>query len=85
MPTDPVLTWLTTTKDLGVVAILLVLLYGGAKRWWAFGYQLVDARADCDRRVAEALAREEEWKEIARATGRVAETVVDVAKARGRA
>lgn len=58
----------TLIQNFGVpVTLLLVILFGGYKRWWVWGYQLKDAER-----------READWKDMAlrgtliaeRATGR---------------
>jgi hypothetical protein len=89
MPTDAI-TWAATIKDIALSTALIIVLYGGAKRWWAFGYQLTEARereaackAECDARLTAAQRREDEWKELALSGGYIAKQAVDLAK-RGR-
>lgn len=87
MPTaaDPFFTWLSTLRDLAISSMLLVVLYGGAKRWWCFGYQLIaaekreaDCKAEYEARLAAALKREDQWKELALSAGQVAKESVGV-------
>lgn len=60
-------------SDLGIVGLLLVILVGGAKRWWVFGWQY-----DAKEREAE------EWKELAIKGTEMSRNAVGVAEAEKR-
>jgi hypothetical protein len=83
------LEWAPALKDLALSTILILVLYGGAKRWWVFGYQLTDAekrchdaKTECETRLAAVEHRCDEWKELALGNKEVARTAVDLAKRR---
>lgn len=81
MPTDA-LTWAATIRDIGTTAALMIVLYGGAKRWWVWGYQLTEAKAECEARLTAAQRREDEWKELALTGGVVAKQAIELARDR---
>jgi hypothetical protein len=83
VPTD-LLTFATALKDVAFSTALIILLYGGAKRWWVFGYQLTEAQAREDAckveyqaRLDAAQHREDQWKELALNGGYLARQAVD--------
>lgn len=83
MPTDLV-SLATAVKDLAFSTALILVLYGGAKKWWVFGYQLTQAearetacRAEYEARLTAAQRREDEWKELALNGGYIARQAVD--------
>jgi positive regulator of sigma E activity len=56
---------LTALSDLGAVTILLLILLGGAKGWWVFGWHY------------EEVAKERDaWREIALSTTSLAEKAI---------
>lgn len=67
-----------TIGDLGVMGLLVVLMYGGIKRWWVYGWQYSEMVADRD-----------QWKEMALRGTELAEratnTVAAVSEPRTRA
>jgi hypothetical protein len=84
-----ILQYASAFKDVTMSVALIILLYGGAKRWWAFGYQLtdaerrlIDAKTDCESRLLSAQRREDEWKQLALAGGRVASEAIGLARKR---
>lgn len=84
---DPFFLWLAGLKDLVVSSVLIIVLYGGTKRWWVFGYQLTDAqkresdtKLEYEARLVAAQKREDEWKELALAGGQVAHQAVVLAR-----
>lgn len=53
-------------RDLGITGLLVAILYGGAKRWWVFGW------------LYEAKTREaDEWKTLALRGTHIAELLAD--------
>lgn len=83
MPND-VLTFATALKDIALSTALILVLYGGYKRWWVFGQQLIEAqareeacKADYTARLAAAERREDEWKKQALDGGYIARQAVD--------
>lgn len=47
MPTEIVST-LDWVRDAGTIGLLIVIILGGAKQWWVFGYQYLAMQADRD-------------------------------------
>lgn len=62
---------LDVAERLTVVGLLLIIMVGGFKRWWVWGWMYDEARADGA-----------EWKGIAMTGASVAEQAVDVAASR---
>jgi hypothetical protein len=88
VPTD-ILSIASAFKDVAFSTALIILLYGGAKRWWVFGYQLTEAQAREDACKAEyqarldaAMKREDQWKELALNGGYIARQAVEIARDR---
>jgi hypothetical protein len=52
-------------QDVGVYGILILIIYGGWKQWWVFGWQYTDKAKEC-----------ESWKTIALKGLFVAERIV---------
>lgn len=59
---------LSYANDLTIVAVLVVIIYGGHKRWWVFGWQ-----------YTESERRSNEWRELALNGTRAARQAVDLA------
>lgn len=55
-------------QTLGVTGILLVILVGGARKWWVFGWQYDAKCKECD-----------EWKSAAKSSTSAAEEAVKIA------
>lgn len=60
-------TFLDYVSKAGVVVILIVILYGGWRRWWVFGWQY----RDC-------VDEKNEWKEAALKSTHIAESAAVV-------
>ena len=67
-------------KALGTVGMLVFIIYGGYKRWWVWGYQLLDLDERYRRELAACEVREAQWREIAMSSGRSATLMLDTAK-----
>lgn len=81
------LAWASALKDVALSTLLLIVLYGGFKKWWVFGYQLTQAearemkcQAEYEKRLEGAQLREDEWKQVALNGGYLAKQAVDLAK-----
>jgi len=61
-------------QSITVGSMLIFILLGGYKRWWVWGYQLVDMKKDRD-----------EWKELALRGYIFAERAIHLAATRGSA
>lgn len=62
---------------LGVVALLLLIMVGGARRWWVFGWTYNDLSTQ-----HETLRGEKnEWKELALRSTNLAESLNELRKA----
>lgn len=66
--------WLLATSDLttldyisraGVIVLLIIIIYGGYKKWWVFGWQ-----------YKECVDEKNEWKEAALKSTHTAESAV---------
>jgi hypothetical protein len=83
---DAFIAWLFANVDkIGVIFLLVAGLYGGARRWWVFGWVYAERVAECEQEHVEAEA----WKRLALRGTAIAEASVEVAehvpKAKGRA
>lgn len=83
MPTDA-LTLAAALKDVAFSTALILVLYGGWKRWWVFGQQLLEAqareeacKAEYTARLTAAERREDEWKAAALDGRYIARKAVD--------
>lgn len=65
-------TWVQFIREAGIIGVLCVVLFmvlvGGYRQWWVWGYQLVDMRQQRD-----------EYRAIARGVTTTAEKAVDLA------
>jgi hypothetical protein len=61
-----------TIVDGGPLGILLLILWGGSKQIWVWGYQYREMKEDRDR-----------WRDLALAGTDVAEKAVEVVRSRG--
>jgi hypothetical protein len=64
----------------GLATLLILILYGGFRKWWVFGYQMTECETRCAALITAANQREAEWKQIARDGGQLAKTAVDMAR-----
>lgn len=77
--------WLQLVETLGglpLATLLIAILLGGYRKWWAWGYQLTECEARCEARVAASERREAEWRELALGGMQAARTAVSMAKER---
>lgn len=56
----------------GTLVLSLLILFGGWKRWWVFGWH-----------YSEVAKERDEWKEAALRGTKIAETVTEVLRANG--
>ena len=69
-------------SSIGFAGVLFLILAGSYYRKWVWGYQLIEQRADFERRLLKSDAERDKWQSIAiRATG-IAENGVAIAKQR---
>lgn len=72
----------------GVVALFTVILYGGVKGWWVFGWTHRQELEDKDKQLNIMRQERDEWKDIARNATSIAEsgtmTAESLATRRGR-
>lgn len=59
------MTFLDYVSRAGVVVILIIILYGGWKKWWVFGWQ-----------YRECVDEKNEWKQAALRSTHIGEAVV---------
>lgn len=62
---------LSTLRDAGVIGLLVMIILGGYKKWWVWGYLYEEAKKEAD-----------EWKEIALKGTELADRMVDISKKR---
>jgi hypothetical protein len=60
----------------GVLGLLIVILFGGYKRWWVFGWIYKES----EERVAKAEKERDDWRDIALHGTTLAEQTVDLFK-----
>jgi hypothetical protein len=63
---------------------LLLVLVGGYMKKWVYGWQLDECEARRLRDVADALAREKEWKDLYRETVSISTNAIEIAQKRSR-
>ena len=80
-------------RDITISGGLVVILFGGARKVWVWGWQLKDTIANCDKQMADLVTRyekqladserrESEWRELALEGRQITRTAVDLAKRR---
>lgn len=62
LSTDPSLSIVDYISKIGVVALLALIIYGGVKQWWVFGWLYKQERQE-----------KQEWKDIALRSQKVAD------------
>ena len=63
-------------SNLSVVVGLILVLVGGRLKWWVWGYQYEQLRADMREQIAEERAETHEWKALAIRNLEVAKVLV---------
>ena len=63
-------------SNLSVVVGLILVLVGGRLKWWVWGYQYEQLRADMREQIAEERAETHEWKALALRNLEVAKVLV---------
>lgn len=75
-PTDSILHIVQTG---GVTGLLLVIILGGIRRWWVFGWIYKESEERC-----EMVAKErDEWKALALRSTNLAESLSELQKYKG--
>ena len=67
-------------SQISLPVLLLLVLYGGAKKWWTFGYQLTECETRNAALLTAAEKRESEWKELALSGAIIARNAVEKLK-----
>ena len=67
---------LEAAQNLTIISGLILVLIGGKRRWWVWGYQLTEMRADLKEQLADERAEKEEWKQLALRNIEVAKTLL---------
>lgn len=70
--------WEQTVKyvdKLGVVLILILVIVGGFKKWWVFGYQHAEKSRECDEWKSLALSTHLANRRLEKMTDRAVETM----------
>lgn len=60
----------------GVLAGLILVVYGGMKRWWYWNHQYEDMRNELTSRLNETKQREMWWRSVALSSLDISERVV---------
>lgn len=64
---DPTITVIDYISRGGFIALLLVIMWGGVKRWWVFGWQYEECREEA-----------REWKDVALRSQHIANTSASI-------
>lgn len=82
-------TILQIVRDGGIIGLLLIILVGGAKKWWVWGWIYEESELRNVKQLEtwhterEALIREkDEWKDLALSGSRITESALEVARPR---
>ena len=75
-----IITLAEKASHLGLATLLIIILVGGFRKWWVYGWQLTEAQAKCAEQLAASAIREEDWKALALGGNRVADKAVGLAK-----
>ncbi len=67
-------------SNVGFPTLLVLIGFGSYFRIWVWGRELVEAKADLNKQLAEAKEEADEWKRCAFQWGGIAETSVGIAK-----
>jgi len=51
-------------REIGVLGILVLILVGGFKQWWVFGWHYNRACDQYDKELADLRAERDEWKSL---------------------
>lgn len=62
----------------GLVGLFIIILWGGIKKWWVFGWQYNELRE----RLAKLEVEKDGWKELALRSANLAESLQEVSKAK---
>ena len=72
-------------RDLGGVGfptLLVLIIFGSFKEYWVWGRQLIELRADYERRLSSAVSEKIKWESIAMKALGLAENGVVITKQR---
>lgn len=72
--------FLSTASDIGVIGLLLMIIWGGAKAFWVWGWSHRESIADLREQLKEAKKERDEWKVIAISATDIGKRVVSVAE-----
>ena len=76
MPTTEIITTLDWIQRAGTISGLLLILVGGARGVWCWGYQLREVKAECAAQLKEAKTDRDYYRTMAYRLLHVAERVV---------
>lgn len=63
---EPALTGaLKFLREAGLLGVLMLILFGGFKRWWIFGWQLDRVVAHFEKELEARTAERDDWKRMA--------------------
>jgi hypothetical protein len=71
-------------NELSVGALLILILIGGYRKWWSWGYQLTECEARWAALLVAAERRENEWKELALSGAITARRAVETLQSKNR-
>lgn len=72
--------FLAVASDVGVIALLLAIIWGGAKAFWVWGWSHRETVSDLRVQLSEAKKERDEWKTIAISATDIGKRVVRVAE-----
>lgn len=64
----------------GLAVLLILVLVGGYRKWWVWGWQLTEAEVRHEKEKEVYKEREQEWKNIARPSVHAAEGAANLAE-----
>lgn len=71
---------ISIASDLGVIGLLLLIVFGGAKKVWIWYWQHAERIADLEKQLKEAKEDAREWRMMALNATDIGKRVVTVAE-----
>lgn len=60
----------------GILALLVLVVYGGMKRWWYWSHQYDDMKKEMNSQIEECKKREIWWRSVALSSLDISEKIV---------
>ena len=72
-------TAISIIQSTGIIGVLVIVLFGGIKKWWVFGWQYTELKD----RHAKLGEERDGWKELALRSANLAESMQELARGKG--